>query len=82
MKVTVYTQDPCSQCVMTKRLMKREGIEFDEEALADYPELVQQMKDEGHTQAPIVVIGNSGRHWAGFQPDLIKELKPSGAMAG
>lgn len=72
MKITVYTKTPCSQCVMTKNLMTREGIDFEEAALTD--DLVEKFKAEGFMQAPIVVLGNDGRKWAGFRPDLIQEL--------
>ena len=74
MKVTIWTKSPCSQCDMTKRLMKREGIEFGEENLEENPEALEAFKAEGLLQAPIVVIGNDGRRWSGFRPDLIKEL--------
>ena len=78
-KVTVYTKKPCSQCTMTMRLMDREEIDYEAVDLTD--ELVAKFKDEGLMQAPIVVIGNDGRRWAGFRPDLIMELKPKDAAA-
>lgn len=81
MKVTVYTKVPCSQCNMTKNLMRREGIEFEEVDLMSNPELLEKFKEEGLMQAPIVVLGNDGRRWAGFRPDLIMELKPKDAAA-
>lgn len=66
---------------MTKRLMKREGIEFEEMDLLAHPEQLEKFKEEGLLQAPIVVIGNNGRRWSGFRPDLIEELKPKDAAA-
>ena len=79
MKVTVYTKKPCSQCVMTMKLMDREEIVYEAVDLTD--ELVDKFKAEGLMQAPIVVIGNDGRRWAGFRPDLILELKSKDAAA-
>lgn len=76
MKVTIYTKKPCPQCDMTKRLMTREGIAFEEVDLPSHPELLEKFKEEGLLQAPIVVLGNDGRRWSGFRPDLIEELKP------
>lgn len=64
---------------MTMKLMDREGIVYEAVDLTD--ELVAKFKEEGLMQAPIVVIGNDGRRWAGFRPDLIKELKPKGGAA-
>jgi glutaredoxin-like protein NrdH len=66
---------------MTKSLMKREGLEFEEVDLPSNPDLLEKFKEEGLLQAPIVVIGNDGRRWAGFRPDLIMELKPKDAAA-
>lgn len=76
MKVTVYTKKPCPQCDMTKMLMKREGIEFEEVDLLADLELLEKFKAEGLLQAPIIVLGNDGRRWSGFRPDLIEQLKP------
>ena len=74
MKVTVYSKKPCPQCDMTKNLMRREGIDFEEIDLLSNPEIVEKFKEEGLMQAPIVVLGNDGRRWSGFRPDLIMEL--------
>lgn len=74
MLVTVWTKSACSQCVMTKKLMARQGIDFVEADLEEHPEQLQKFKDEGLLQAPIIVLGHDGRRWAGFRPDLINEL--------
>ena len=79
MKITVYTKKPCPQCDMTKSLMKREGMEFEEVDLLSNLDLLEKFKEEGLLQAPIVVLGNDGRRWAGFRPDLIMELKSKDA---
>jgi glutaredoxin-like protein NrdH len=73
-KVTVYTLPSCVQCNQTKKLMDREGIVYDVVKLEENPEAAEKFKAQGMLQAPIVVIGNDGRSWAGFRPDLIKEL--------
>jgi glutaredoxin-like protein NrdH len=74
MKVTVYTLPVCVQCNQTKKLMDREGIEYDTVDLQEVPELAAEFKEAGFLQAPVVVVGNDGRRWTGFRPDLIKEL--------
>jgi len=79
LKVTVYTKKPCPQCDMTKRLMKREGIAFEEVDLLASPEILEKFKAEGLLQAPIVVIGNDGRRWSGFLPAEIMKLKDAAA---
>lgn len=80
MKITVYTTWPCVQCTLTKNLMDRKGIEYDAVKLQDVPELVEKFKEEGLMQAPIVVLGNDGRRWSGFRPDLIEELAGGAAV--
>jgi len=74
LKVTVYTLPVCPQCVRTKKLLEREGIEYDVVDLQEDPAAAAKFKAEGLLQAPIVVIGNDGRRWSGFRPDLIMEL--------
>lgn len=74
MKVTVYTLPDCVQCNQTKKLMDREGIEYEPVKLEEHPDKAAEFKADGILQAPIVVVGNDGRRWTGFRPDLIKEL--------
>ena len=74
LKITVWTKSNCSQCTMTKSQLRRKGLEYDEADLETNPEQLQKFKDAGLLQAPIVVLGNDGRSWAGFRPDLIDEL--------
>ena len=75
MVVTVYTLPVCVQCNQTKKVMDREGIEYTAVDLTTVPDVAAKFKEEGLMQAPIVVVGNDGRRWTGFRPDLIKELK-------
>jgi len=73
-KVTVYTLPVCVQCDRTKKLMDREGIAYEAVDLTTVPDVAAKFKEDGFLQAPIVVVGNDGRRWGGFRPDLIKEL--------
>ena len=75
-RVTVYTLPVCVQCDRTKKLMDRDGIVYDTVDLTTVPEVAAKFKEDGFLQAPIVVVGNDGRRWGGFRPDLIRELKP------
>jgi glutaredoxin-like protein NrdH len=81
LKITVYSKKPCPQCDMTKMVLRRYGLEFEEVDLPSNPEILEKFKAEGLMQAPIVVLGNDGRRWAGFRPDLLEELKPKDAAA-
>lgn len=74
MKITVWTKSACPQCTLTKNLLKRQGLEYEEADLETNGEQLRKFKDAGLMQAPIVVLGNDGRKWTGFRPDLIAEL--------
>ncbi len=80
MKVTVWTKSHCPQCVMTKKLLRSEGVDFVEADLEADPEQLAAFKEEGLLQAPVVVLGEDGRRWTGFRPDLIKELAQGAAV--
>lgn len=72
--IQVYTKQPCPQCDMTKKLLTREGIPFEEIRMDEDEAALARAKDLGYLQAP-VVITESGDHWSGFRPDLINTLK-------
>lgn len=70
--VTVYTKPRCVQCNATYRALDKNGIAYSSIDLSENPDLLDQLKEEGHLGAPVVKspIGD----WAGFQPDKITEL--------
>lgn len=74
MKITVWTKSDCSQCTLTKSLLRRRGLEFVEEDLEANPEQLEAFRNAGLMQAPVIVLGDGGRAWTGFRPDLIAEL--------
>lgn len=76
MQISVYTLPNCVQCESTKRMMHKNNIRFDEIALDQHPELIEQFKSIGHTSAPIVVTSSGGTEtvWSGFRFDKIKAL--------
>lgn len=71
--VQLYTLPACVQCDATKRMMKRNLIEFEEIALQDDPQALEMIRGMGYTAAPVVMAGES--HWSGFRPDMIDSLK-------
>lgn len=71
-KTTVYTLPACVQCDSTKRLLKRENIEFDEVDMSEDPTALEMVKALGYQSAPVVISGDE--HWAGFRMDRILAL--------
>lgn len=71
--VTVYTTGPaCQQCNMTKKVMEREGIFYTEVDLRKNPEIADEFRAKGLTQAPIVTTDT--KTWSGFRVDKIVSL--------
>ena len=79
MNITVYTKSNCIQCVQSKKLLDKLGLEYqtvdieaDEQA---YDYIVNRL---GYKAAPVITVtddeGTDGTSWSGFDPDKIKGL--------
>lgn len=77
--VTIYTQDPCQPCRMTKAQFEKKGIVFQEIPIGQNPEARDAVLALGYMTAPVIVTENG--HWGGFRPDKIAELVASKAAA-
>ena len=71
-EITVYSKERCVQCTATYRELGKRSLEYTVVMLEDAPELVEQFKNEGLMQAPIVDTGDE--RWSGFRPDRIKAI--------
>lgn len=72
MKITVYTQPSCVQCVATYRELDRMGLAYDVVDLSQDDAAMEQVKALGYRQAPVVMVGED--HWSGFRPDKLAML--------
>lgn len=72
MRVTVWTTTNCVQCMQTKKQFDKLGIRYDEMALEQHPEKLDEFKERGFMAAPIVEADN--RIWSGFRLDKIQSL--------
>jgi glutaredoxin-like protein NrdH len=72
MKVTIYSKPNCVQCEMTKRLFRKEEVEFDEIDVTKNETALELVGSLGYSQAPVVVAGD--KHWSGFRIEKIKDL--------
>lgn len=72
MKITVWTTTDCVQCTMTKKQMDKLGIRYDEMALEQHPDKLEEFKAKGILAAPIVETDT--KLWTGFRIDKIKSL--------
>ena len=72
MSVTVWTKPACGACQQTKTLLKKYQVEFEEKNLLEHPEKLEEFKNSGVTQAPVVEWG--GETFSGFSPQKIEGL--------
>ena len=70
--ITIYSLPSCVQCVQTKKLLQREGYEFNEILLSEDDAASEKVKALGYSSAPVVIAGD--KHWSGFRPDMIASL--------
>jgi len=73
MKVVVYSTPNCMACKSVKRTLDKKGIEYDSISLEQHPELVEQFRELGLTEAPIVTT--EGFSFSGYRPNKIAELE-------
>ncbi|KRE28284.1 glutaredoxin-like protein NrdH [Agromyces sp. Soil535] len=72
MTVTVFTKPSCVQCNATYRALDAKGIDYIVVDLSTDEQALEQVKELGYLQAPVVIAGD--QHWSGFRPDKIDEL--------
>lgn len=70
--VTVYTTPNCVQCEMTKRQFDKLGVHYAVVDLAENPLKVEEFRQKGLLQAPIVTTDR--KVWSGFKPAKIQSL--------
>ncbi len=72
MQIQIWTTTNCVQCMQTKKQFDKLGIRYDEMALEQHPEKLEEFKAQGYLAAPIVVTDR--KTWTGFRLDKIKSL--------
>lgn len=72
--ITIYSKPQCVACTQTKNWLERNGLEYQEEQLADHPDVLEEAKAMGFASAPICVT-DRGEQWAGLNPGRLKAYK-------
>ncbi|SLE83899.1 glutaredoxin domain-containing protein [Mycobacteroides abscessus] len=75
-EIVVYTKPGCPQCDATKKALHRADISHRAVDVEADPAARDAVRALGYSSLPVVVPPD-GRHWAGFRPDRIVELKPA-----
>lgn len=68
--ITIYTTPSCPKCFATKRELDKNGHTYEEIQID--PEIAEELKDDGFTQAPVVHTDTDA--WDGFRPDKIRAI--------
>lgn len=75
--IKLYTKNNCIQCKMTKQLLYKLGVEYDEVNINDNPEVIEPLKKLGVRQMPVGMIDDE-IVFKGFEAGKIKELGKQG----
>lgn len=71
--VIVYSKPNCVQCDATTRKLTALGVPFEKRDLLAEPGKIEQFRDAGLMQAPVVVLPD-GEMFAGYRPDRLALL--------
>ena len=70
--VILYSTPNCMACRAVARAFDKKGIVYDTINLEQHPDLIDQFKELGHMQAPIVTA--DGFNFSGYRPAKIEQL--------
>jgi glutaredoxin-like protein nrdH len=73
--ITVYSKPNCMQCEFTKRWLHGNGIPYTSYDVTKDELSLDYIKRLGYQNLPVVVVDDGDKHWFGFRPDLLEELK-------
>lgn len=72
--IVVYSKPQCMACDQTKKWLERKGLAFEEKALADNLDVLEEAKASGIMSAPICVT-DQGKVWGGMNLDKLREYE-------
>ena len=73
-EVIVYSKPNCMQCEFTKRWLHENSIPYTVYDVTKNERYVNRVIQLGYQNLPVVYVDKK-RHWFGFRPDLMEELK-------
>jgi len=72
-KVILYTTPGCMACRAVSKAMDRKGIIYDTINLGQNPELLEQLRELGYSEAPIVTM--EGFSFSGYRQSKLDDLE-------
>lgn len=73
--ITVYSKPNCMQCEFTKKWLHNHGLPYTAIDVRQDEISLDYIKRLGYQNLPVVVVDDGDKHWFGFRPDLLEELK-------
>lgn len=73
LNLIIYTKNHCPQCMMTKKLLDRDEVPYQEINIEDHPEMVDYLRAKGYQAVPVVELEYQ-EAFVGFQPEKLREV--------
>ena len=71
-KITIFSKNNCMQCKMTKKLLDKEGADYQEINIDERPEMIDYVKDLASLLRQS--LKQVTLFFSGFQPAKLKEI--------
>jgi glutaredoxin-like protein NrdH len=71
--IIVWSKPRCVQCGAVYRALDKAGVDYETRNLPDFPEKVEEFKELGMMQAPVVESPYAAT-FSGFNPYAIEEI--------
>ena len=74
MDIKVYSKPDCGACDITKGWLSQHGFEYTAIDVTEDAEAMDEIKEKGFMQLPVVNVDNWERSWSGFDFQNLGEL--------
>lgn len=69
--IKLYTKNDCIQCTMTKKLLNKDNIKYEEVNVEENSDVLEDLKSRGFKSLPVLSY-NDKEYIVGFQVDKLR----------
>ena len=69
--IKLYTKNDCIQCTMTKKLLNKDNIKYEEINVEENSDVLEDLKSRGFKSLPVLSY-NDKEYIVGFQVDKLR----------
>ena len=69
--IKLYTKNNCIQCTMTKKLLNKDNIKYEEVNVEENSDVLEDLKSRGFKSLPVLSY-NDKEYIVGFQVDKLR----------